>query len=163
MGALEQKWIAQLAQIRFTVKYRPGKSNPADALSRMPTDFQPEASSSPIPPEVAVAQELACGRQFIGTAPLDTSLSANTPAKEPDGCPPVSSNMSAAKFRKCQLSDGAIGSVLASWPVKPRPQGRQQRALLQQHARLFLKDGVLYRRLQDPQRGTVEQLVLPVL
>ena len=60
---LEQRWAAQLAQFHFTVKYRPGKSNPADALSRMPPDFHPEASSSPMPPEVAVAQELACEHQ----------------------------------------------------------------------------------------------------
>ena len=37
-----------------------GSSSPADALSQMHPDFQPEASFSPILPEVAVAQELAC-------------------------------------------------------------------------------------------------------
>ena len=161
LGALEQRWAAQLAQFHFTVKYRPGKSNPADALSRMPPDFHPEASSSPMPPEVAVAQELACEHQSIATAPPVTSLPADAPAKAPEGCPPVSPSLSSARLRECQLSDGTIGPVLASWPAKPKPQSRPQRDLLQQHPRLFLKDGVLYRRLQDPQRGTVEQLVLP--
>ncbi|MCB4779085.1 MAG: DDE-type integrase/transposase/recombinase, partial [Sulfurovum sp.] len=161
LGALEQRWAAQLAQFHFTVKYRPGKSNPADALSRMPPDFHPEASSSPMPPEVAVAQELACEHQSIATAPPVTSLPADTPAKAPEGCPPVSPSLSSTRLRECQLNDGTIGPVLASWPAKPKPQSRPQRDLLQQHPRLFLKDGVLYRRLQDPQRGTVEQLVLP--
>ena len=161
LGALEQRWAAQLAQFHFTVKYRPGKSNPADALSRMPPDFHPEVSSSPMPPEVAVAQELACEHQSIATAPPVTSLPADTPAKAPEGCPPVSPSLSSARLRECQLSDVTIGPVLASWPAKPKPQSRPQRDLLQQHPRLFLKDGVLYRRLQDPQRGTVEQLVLP--
>ena len=161
LGALEQRWAAQLAQFHFTVKYRPGKSNPADALSRMPPDFHPEASSSPMPPEVAVAQELACELQSIATAPPVTSLPADTPAKAPEGCPPGSPSLSSARLRECQLSDVTIGPVLASWPAKPKPQSRPQRDLLQQHPRLFLKDGVLYRRLQDPQRGTVEQLVLP--
>ena len=161
LGALEQRWAAQLAQFHFTVKYRPGKSNPADALSRMPPDFHPEVSSSPMPPEVAVAQELACEHQSIATAPPVTSLPADTPAKAPEGCPPVSPSLSSARLRECQLSDVIIGPVLASWPAKPKPQSRPQRDLLQQHPRLFLKDGVLYRRLQDPQRGTVEQLVLP--
>ena len=100
LGALEQIWAVQLAQFHFTVKYRPGKPKAADALSRMPSDFQPEASSSPMPSEVAEAQELACGRQFIDTAPVDTSLPANTPAKEPDGCPLVSPNLSAARLRE---------------------------------------------------------------
>ena len=161
LGALEQRWAAQLAQFHFTVKYRPGKSNPVDALSRMPPDFHPEVSSSPMPPEVAVAQELACEHQSIATAPPVTSLPADTPAKAPEGCPPVSPSLSSARLRECQLSDVTIGPVLASWPAKPKPQSRPQRDLLQQHPRLFLKDGVLYRRLQDPQRGTVEQLVLP--
>ena len=154
LGALEQRWAAQLAQFYFTVKYRPGKSNPADALPRMPPDFHPEASSSPMPPEVVVVQELACEHQSIATAPPP----ADAPDKAPEGGLP---SLSSARLRECQLSDGTISPVLASWPAKPKPQSRPQRDRLQQHPRLFLKDGVLYRRLQDPQRGTVEQLVLP--
>ena len=97
----------QLAQFHFTVKYRPGKSNPADALSRLPPDFHPEASSSPMPPEVAVAQELACEHQSIATAPPVTSLPADTPAKAPEGCPPVSPSLSSARLRECQLKQAA--------------------------------------------------------
>ena len=111
-----------------------------------------------MPHEVAVAQELACEHQSIATAPLVTSLPADAPAKAPEGGSP---SLSSARLCECQLSDGTIGPVLVSWPAKPKPQSRPERDLLQQHPRLFLKDGVLYRRLQDPWRGTVEQLVLP--
>ena len=85
-----------------------------------------------------------CCLQFIGTAPLNTSLPAATTAKEPV-FPAISSSLSAARLRECQQSDSTIGPLLVSWPVKPRSQGRQQRALLQQHARLFVKDGALHR------------------
>lgn len=38
LGAVEQRWVAQLAAFDYTIKYRPGKSNAnADALSRFPT------------------------------------------------------------------------------------------------------------------------------
>jgi hypothetical protein len=37
LGAVEQRWHAQLAQFNFTITYRSGKLNrAADALSRMP-------------------------------------------------------------------------------------------------------------------------------
>ena len=49
LGALEQRWAAQLAQFNFSVQYRPGKSNPADALSRLPTSAADQATSTPRP------------------------------------------------------------------------------------------------------------------
>lgn len=37
LGAVEQRWVAQLANFKYTVKYRPGTQNRnADALSRLP-------------------------------------------------------------------------------------------------------------------------------
>ena len=37
LGAVEQRWAAQLANFKYTIKYRPGKQNGnADALSRLP-------------------------------------------------------------------------------------------------------------------------------
>ena len=39
LGAVEQRWAAQLASFTFDIKYRPGKNNAnADALSRFPVD-----------------------------------------------------------------------------------------------------------------------------
>jgi hypothetical protein len=38
LGAVEQRWQAQLAQFNFTITYRSGKLNrAADAISRMPS------------------------------------------------------------------------------------------------------------------------------
>lgn len=39
LGAVEQRWAAQLANYQFDVKYRPGKEN-ADVLSRFPPQVQ---------------------------------------------------------------------------------------------------------------------------
>lgn len=36
-----QRWVAELADFNFTIKYRPGKTNAdADGLSRIPMDFE---------------------------------------------------------------------------------------------------------------------------
>lgn len=41
LGAVEQRWMAQLANYHFDVKYRPGKENAnADVLSRLPPQVQ---------------------------------------------------------------------------------------------------------------------------
>lgn len=43
LGAIEQRWVAQLAAFHFDVQYRPGRCNPAaDALSRHPLAGEPE-------------------------------------------------------------------------------------------------------------------------
>jgi hypothetical protein len=40
LNATGQRWIAELADFRFSIKYRPGSANSdADALSRMPLDI----------------------------------------------------------------------------------------------------------------------------
>lgn len=43
VGAVEQRWVAQLANYQFDIKYRPGQENVnADVLSRMPLQVQPQ-------------------------------------------------------------------------------------------------------------------------
>lgn len=65
LGALEQRWAAQLAQFRFEVQYRPGRLNPADALSRLPSDHVVSPNSTSVPPQLAMAQETLCQKQFM--------------------------------------------------------------------------------------------------
>ena len=158
LGALEQRWTSQLAQFNFQIQYRPGKTNPADVLSRMPPDLPP--SSTAMPPGIAAAQDMCCGQQSVGT-PSVTSTDDGPSAAQPqqDSLFP---RLSADQLSDLQRQDSTIGPVLAAWPAKPpRGPGRQLRALTQQHARLFQKDGVLYRRVTDSTHGPCEQLVLP--
>lgn len=54
LGAVEQRWVAQLASFNYTVKYRSGKSNTnADALSRFPVPAERVAAQAMEPPAVA--------------------------------------------------------------------------------------------------------------
>ena len=45
LGAIEQRWAAELAPFNFTIEYRAGRSNGnADALSRQQLDYEPGAT-----------------------------------------------------------------------------------------------------------------------
>ncbi|KAL8565849.1 hypothetical protein ACOMHN_057275 [Nucella lapillus] len=67
LGALEQRWAAQLAQFNFKVQYRPGRLNPADALSRLPPSHDPPPNCSKVPPQLAIAPEVQCQRLCVRT------------------------------------------------------------------------------------------------
>lgn len=46
LGAIQQRWVAQLAVFDFDVQYRPGRCNTAaDAISRRPSADKPEPAS----------------------------------------------------------------------------------------------------------------------
>ena len=74
LGALEQRWASQLAQFDFDIQYRPGKINPADALSRMPIKPSPEPLLTVVPPEVATVNDLQYEQLAVDPTPLLVSL-----------------------------------------------------------------------------------------
>ena len=69
LGALEQRWASQLAQFNFDIQYRPGKINPADALSRMPLEPSHEPLLTVMPPEVATVNALQCEQLAVDPTP----------------------------------------------------------------------------------------------
>ncbi|XP_062415795.1 uncharacterized protein LOC134107860 [Pungitius pungitius] len=100
LGAVEQRWVAQLASFNYDVKYRPGKSNAnADALSRFPVD--------PIPTRVA-DQECETG------ASVTTAAIEPTPRSE-------DSEWASSEWEDAQANDPDIKvakRLLTSIPMK---------------------------------------------
>ncbi len=47
LGAVEQRWVAQLSEFNFEVCYKPGRQNVnADVLSRIPWGIEPEKNDT---------------------------------------------------------------------------------------------------------------------
>jgi transposase InsO family protein len=68
-----------------------------------------------------------------------------------------------------QQKDPTLQRFLHYWDKQEHPDAKQRKletrpvlALLRQRDKLILKQGLLYRKVQDPQLGQLDQLVLPV-
>ena len=150
LGALEQRWAAELSQFDFDIVYRSGKCNPADALSRLPEatdiDVVHTREATRIPSHVACLHEHGCAytsSQTVGTS--------------------VFPEYSLQTLARLQNEDADIKVLLDRWPVRPiaREQSRGVKLLLKQFDRLRLISGILYREVRDPSLGILRQLILP--
>lgn len=154
LGALEQRWAAQLAAFDFSIKYRSGRSNRnADALSRQyPAGPVLEAmipgSSLPVP-----LQQVASTRSQRG---IQASITAFP-------------GYSSADLYGLQEADAVLGVFLKLWRSGKYPSREERQGLcadvgklLKQWKRLQVKDGVVYRQCYHPQGGEAFlQLLLP--
>ncbi|RXN32901.1 Transposon Ty3-I Gag-Pol poly [Labeo rohita] len=156
LGAMEQRWAAQVAAFDFEIKYRSGKSNRnADALSRQ--NFSGTVEVQELYPGVAVPVVLQQAAQVELVAQVNQVTSFP--------CSSVS-DMGAQ-----QVVDPVIGELLVFWRRKlpPTPEERKKLSklaiiLLRQWDRRVETDGVLYRRVFRPDGGEeVFQVLLPAV
>ena len=176
LPATEQKWASELAGFDFSIHYRPGKTNShADALSRqeqLPWDVKVDATevcaililaqSTHIPTDLqGKGWQEACAEQeyicYLDEVQVTTSIKATA-------LPSISLD----ELRSLQHRDSVIGRFRKFWEEGQIPDlhvRRNERKLVQllfrQWPRLFEKDKILYRRVQDPANGQVDQLLLP--
>ncbi|KAL7831377.1 hypothetical protein SRHO_G00308800 [Serrasalmus rhombeus] len=157
LGALEQRWAAQLASFDFEIKYRSGRHNRnADALSRQfplePTGLEVLTQGTAIP------------------TLLRRALEAESVAEVTQAVITVLPGYTLSEVGSMQVTDPAISEVLVHWNRKMRPnfEERQQMSksalvLLRQWDRLVVREDVLYRRVFRPDGAEEDlQLVLPI-
>lgn len=179
LDATGQRWVSRLAGFEFDVQYRRGRSNAnADALSRMSTQEVTEALQT-CPQQVRASQPQHGKGQSApsSVSPISRSTAASgEPQSEPprgdepyrdvgmESLPP----MTKQEVRAGQKEDPVIGPVLHYRSLKRKPSrseritgGGQMCLLLKEWRRLVVRGGIMYRRIQDDQRGVVEQLILP--
>lgn len=152
-GALEQRWIAQLESFNFDVVYRPGKSNPADPLSRHPI-----ANSTKVCNSLGVTVMTSDEVYIASTEKTEKSESEAGPSNERDR-----TKFQGPELKKLQERDPVIKPFLQHFPKKPKEGSntKEGNTLKKQFRRLVMKEGVLYRRVKLNPGDLVDQLVLP--
>ncbi len=165
LNATGHRWVAELADYNFTIRYRPGKNNSdADGLSRMPLDIEDymhsctaEASQDVISASMErVVAERRNPCQGVGLI----QVSALSLVKDSETSHPLTPD----QIRKAQEEDEILSRVLWYKSQNRRPSRAEVKAenpavaiLLKQWLKVLVgQDGVLRRRTSRR-----EQLLLP--
>lgn len=175
LGAVEQRWAAQLAGFQFEVRYRPGRTNGnADALSRWPVhETSVRTTEDGIAPcieggHLAAEVVRACVHAFVpATEALEEGQKIEVGAQmnqEDRVGPSLLSD-----WVRAQRNDSVVSRL---WVYMDRGRGpvpkeraaedRPTRVLLRQWARLAVDRGLLCREVCDPKTcDTWKQVVVP--
>lgn len=166
LNATGQRWVAELADYNFTIKYLPGKRNgAADALSRMPLDFDEyqkqctqEVSTSMVQATVQAIQLQSTNHttwiNTIATSQTDLLAEMMTPAES-------ATSFTRKEIRQAQEHDHVIAPVLKAKRANtsiPRKERRELdcRTVNLLHEWKLDDDGILHRKTRNRM-----QLILP--
>ncbi len=165
LNAVGHRWVGELSEFHFNIKYRPGKSNiDADTLSRIPLDIDSymETCTGELSQEVLHAA-WAGGR---AAQKKDVAWIAALYTSSADVIPQLCSNLpeiSHEELAKAQRDDPGIGDIMKlkeknnvlTDDVRKSVSGLT-RKLFHKWNQLHLENGVLYRQTSER-----KQLVLP--
>ena len=148
------RWIAELGAFNFNIKYRSGRLNAdADALSRLGTIT--EESVHAICNGIIATEEDPISDQLCLTDLLTTSISKDV------------GYLTLSDWTRMQLDDPMISILYQAVKNREKPEKHcvdsypDLKILLRDWEKLYIKDGVLYRRSHSSTGEELSQLVLP--
>ena len=169
LNASGLRWISELADFNFTIKYRPGKLNSdADTLSRLPQNFESYMKTCTEETTAETRQAITCAAKLIeqGESTWVSSLTTdpNVFAIGQSVKETTFQKINAVDLCQSQTQDKTIGRVLnfVNSNMKPSPrdvshESPNVKRLLHEWKKLEIADnGLLIRN-----NGISKQLVLP--
>uniref|UniRef100_A0A8C7Y3F7 Gypsy retrotransposon integrase-like protein 1 n=1 Tax=Oryzias sinensis TaxID=183150 RepID=A0A8C7Y3F7_9TELE len=165
LNVVGHRWVGQLADFHFDIKYRPGKANiDADVLSRCPFDIETfmKECSEELPEEAVGAVWEGSRRAKCGDVPWIAALTLASPNhsfKEP------LQTIRHESLIQEQRADPAIGKVLEMKERGNTPADNDRekvdintKRFLREWSRLHIENGLLYGKTTER-----KQLVLPAV
>lgn len=169
LGAVEQRWAAQVACFDLEIRYRSGKSNQcADALSRYPSSVDTEGpiihhsegTPTPVMLRSVQSKESAVDNSSVFDEAEDPSSSTSS----------VLPSFSVQELASMQREDEHLGAVWHRWRRRWDPghdtyDAKQTPAevggWLKEWPRMKERNGILYRVVQDVGLGDIFQYLVP--
>lgn len=166
LNAVGQRWVGELADFHFDIRYRPGKANvDADTLSRQPLkliEVMGEHTETLSPETVSAVWQ---GSKAVADSdvPWVAALELNIPGEDVICTEGSISTVTPENIKAAQRDDPAICEIIMlkeqGWTPNEKDKNnmkKETRRLLFEWTKLELEDGILYRKT-----GQTRQLVLP--
>ena len=168
LNATGLRWVSELADFNFTIKYRPGNANQdADTLSRIPVDFEAymDTCTEEMSPDTRKAVTMAAKLVDQGKVNMVSPLSVDPKVFAIDPFPlPKSSTINSKELLQAQLNDPAINQVLNFVNKGQKPSAKaifRESSAVKRFLRECDKLQVTDNGLLQRNYGTIKQIVLP--
>lgn len=166
LNATTHRWVAELADFEFTIKYRPGRSNgDADGLSRMPLDMEQYmlTCSREVEPEEIATITQAVHTYLQKHDPWMCPVTISTACAQEERVTSPIATISEQDLKTAQEQDSVLGKVRNYIATKQWPQSKGKgrhddlTVLTKERKKLYIdNNGLIYRKT-----AAGSQLLLP--